>query len=117
MASKPGPVQRAIDAATCALVPGPCVVRAVQASRTVAQDTTATARARASAAATAAAAGVSSSTSSVITDAGDALSGVIREAAAPVESQASAARYVAVATAIVVVALVVGVIYVTRKVL
>ena len=48
---------------------------------------------------------------------GDGVTSVIRDAAAPVESAASAARYTAVAVAVATVAIVIAVVYVTRKVL
>lgn len=111
MKPEPSTFERVARAATCALVPGPCVVDAVRGAQTVASDAAATAQARAQLAATAAATGASQASQGVL----GGLADVVHEAAEPVESQASAARYVAVATAVVVVALVLGAVILAFK--
>jgi hypothetical protein len=88
------------------LLPGPCIAQAAaDASARALAAGEAEGRALAAEAA-AAASDASGSASGLFAGFGDSIVGAIHEGAAPIESTASATRYAAVATTIIVVALV-----------
>lgn len=106
----------ALEALTCALIPGPCVARAAATAYAEAEATAASTRAelerRAAEATTAAAGGARSLFSGL----GDTIVEGIEASAEPIAETASATRYVAVAVTITIVALVVLAIFVALKV-
>lgn len=98
---------RALDALTCALLPGYCVGRA-------AADATAGARMEAERAVILAEA-AGHTAAAVPGSIASGLTGAIREAGAPIAETASAARYVAVGATIAVVAIVVAVLAIVAR--